>query len=62
MGDDGSAGAQAIRDAGGTVIAESEETAVVFGMPGCVVRAGLANEVLPLPKIADYLAALEARE
>ena len=58
MGDDGLAGAKAIRDAGGIVIAESEETAVVYGMPGVVVRAGLANEVLPLGKIADFLATI----
>lgn len=58
MGDDGLEGARAIRDAGGIVIAESQETAVVYGMPGAVVRAGLANKVLDLPQIADYLAAL----
>lgn len=58
MGDDGMEGARAIRDAGGLVIAESEETAVVYGMPGSVVREGLAEKVLPLPKIADYLASL----
>ncbi|MGH7271408.1 MAG: CheB methylesterase domain-containing protein, partial [Polyangiaceae bacterium] len=58
MGDDGVAGARAIKDAGGTVIAESHETAVVNGMPGAVVRAGLATEVLPLPAIGDYLATL----
>jgi two-component system chemotaxis response regulator CheB len=58
MGDDGVEGAKAIRDAGGIVIAESQETAIVNGMPGSVVRAGLASEVLPLPAIGDYLAQL----
>ncbi|HTB77345.1 MAG TPA: chemotaxis-specific protein-glutamate methyltransferase CheB [Polyangiaceae bacterium] len=58
MGDDGVAGARAIRDAGGIVIAESQETAVVNGMPGAAVRAGVATEVLPLPAIGDYLARL----
>jgi two-component system chemotaxis response regulator CheB len=58
MGDDGVEGARAIRDAGGIVIAESQETAIVNGMPGSVVRAGLASEVLPLPAIGDYLAQL----
>jgi two-component system chemotaxis response regulator CheB len=58
MGDDGTAGARAVRDAGGVVIAESEETAVVNGMPGSVVREGLANYVLPLPQIAAMIAAL----
>jgi len=58
MGDDGVEGARAIREAGGLVIAESQETAVVFGMPGAAVRAGLPQKVLPLPQIADALAAL----
>lgn len=58
MGDDGVEGAKAIRDAGGTIVAESHETAVVNGMPGAAVRAGVANSVLPLPQIAELLAAL----
>ena len=58
MGDDGVEGARAIRDAGGIVIAESQETAVVYGMPGAAVRAGIAHKVLPLPQIAEYLASL----
>jgi len=58
MGDDGVEGARAIRDAGGTVIAESQETAVVNGMPGAAVRAGVASKVLPLPQIAEFLAGL----
>jgi two-component system chemotaxis response regulator CheB len=58
MGDDGVAGGRAIRAAGGSVIAESEETAVVYGMPGAAVRAGVASEVMPLPTIGDYLAGL----
>ena len=58
MGDDGTEGARAIRNAGGIVLAESQETAVVFGMPGSAVRAGLVNEVLPLQALADKLAKL----
>lgn len=58
MGDDGLEGARAIRAAGGVIVAESQETAVVNGMPGAAVRAGLATEVLPLPQIGDYLANL----
>jgi two-component system chemotaxis response regulator CheB len=58
MGDDGVEGARAIREAGGFVIAESQETAVVNGMPGAAVRAGITHKVLPLPQIAEYLAAL----
>jgi len=55
MGDDGMRGAQAIRDAGGTVIAESEETAAIFGMPGSVIRAGLAHAELPLHLIPERI-------
>jgi two-component system chemotaxis response regulator CheB len=58
MGDDGVEGAKAILRAGGTVIAESESTAVVYGMPGAAVRAKAASFSLPLGEIADYLARL----
>jgi two-component system chemotaxis response regulator CheB len=58
MGDDGVAGAQEILAAGGMVIAESDTTAVVYGMPGSAVRAGAVSIVLPLPEIAGYLARL----
>jgi two-component system, chemotaxis family, protein-glutamate methylesterase/glutaminase len=58
MGDDGVEGARAIRQAGGMVIAESQETAVVYGMPGAAVRAGVASQSMPLGQIADYLASL----
>ncbi len=56
MGDDGLEGAKAIRSAGGTVIAESPESAVVNGMPGAVIRAGAASKILSLPQIAEWLA------
>jgi len=52
MGDDGRRGAHAIRASGGRVIAESEETAVIFGMPQQVIRSGAADLVLPLDEIA----------
>ncbi|TKD12495.1 chemotaxis-specific protein-glutamate methyltransferase CheB [Polyangium fumosum] len=58
MGDDGVAGARAIRAGGGTIIAESEETAVVYGMPRAAVKAGVVNEVMGLPQIVDWVAQL----
>ncbi len=58
MGDDGARGAKAIVDAGGTVVVESEATAVVYGMPGAVVRSKLASRSLPLPDLALWLAGL----
>jgi two-component system, chemotaxis family, protein-glutamate methylesterase/glutaminase len=58
MGEDGLEGAKAIRAAGGFVVAESAESAVVNGMPGAVIRAGAASKVLALPQIGDWLAQL----
>lgn len=58
MGDDGVQGARAIQEAGGQVIAESEDTAVVYGMPGAAVRAGVVDHVLPLPEIVEWLCQL----
>ncbi|WP_437328376.1 chemotaxis-specific protein-glutamate methyltransferase CheB [Sorangium sp. So ce381] len=58
MGDDGVNGARAVRAAGGTVVAESEDSAVVYGMPGAAVRAGVVNESLPFTAIGDFIALL----
>lgn len=55
MGDDGAAAMATLRAAGGQTIAEAEETAVVWGMPGELVKAGGADWVLPLPAIASRL-------
>jgi two-component system chemotaxis response regulator CheB len=56
MGDDGAAEMAAVRADGGRTIAEAEETAVVWGMPGELARRGGATEVLPADAIADRLA------
>lgn len=55
MGRDGLRGCEAIRAAGGQVLAQDEATSVVWGMPGFVARAGLANQVLPLSLLASAL-------
>jgi len=52
MGDDGRRGVQAVKASGGFVIAESEETAVIFGMPQQAIRTGAVDRVLPLDEIA----------
>jgi len=52
MGADGARGGLAIADAGGTVIAQDEETSVVWGMPGATAQAGACAAILPLPEIA----------
>lgn len=58
MGSDGTAGLAVLKRAGGTAIVQDEETSVVWGMPGSAVAAGLADQVLPLSKIADAVAEL----
>jgi len=55
MGRDGTAGARLVRRHGGRIIAQDEATSVVWGMPGAVVRDGLADHVLPVPEIAALL-------
>ena len=55
MGQDGRNGAKVLREAGAEVLAQDEASSVVWGMPGAVVTAGLADEVLPLDRIAVFL-------
>ncbi|MBI2215846.1 MAG: chemotaxis-specific protein-glutamate methyltransferase CheB [Candidatus Rokubacteria bacterium] len=58
MGQDGVAGLRQLRDAGGTTIAQDEETSVVFGMPGEAIRQGAAELVLSPDQIAAMLRAM----
>jgi two-component system chemotaxis response regulator CheB len=60
MGRDGVDGLRAIRRAGGRTVAESEATAVVYGMPGAAVSAGLADFILPLDQLCAAIAGLRA--
>ena len=55
MGNDGAAAMTELHTRGGRTIAESEESAVIWGMPGELVKAKGADWVLPLPKIAERL-------
>jgi two-component system chemotaxis response regulator CheB len=55
MGRDGQLGAAAVRSAGGLVLAESEQSAVVFGMPEAAISAGVVHEVIPLDGLAGRL-------
>jgi two-component system, chemotaxis family, protein-glutamate methylesterase/glutaminase len=52
MGDDGCNGLKQIKAKGGITIAESERTAVIFGMPQEAIRAGIVDFVLPLHEIS----------
>jgi two-component system chemotaxis response regulator CheB len=55
MGQDGRRGAESLVAAGASVLVQDEPTSVVWGMPGAVAQAGLAEAVLPVPAIAAEL-------
>ncbi|MFO0683556.1 MAG: chemotaxis-specific protein-glutamate methyltransferase CheB [Sandaracinus sp.] len=55
MGDDGTRGARAVKAQGGLVIAEGEDSAAIYGMPGSVVRAGVADHSLAIHLMGDAL-------
>ena len=55
MGSDGREGAKALVAKSAMIIAQDEETSVVWGMPGAVVRAGLATSLKPLPEIGSAI-------
>ena len=55
MGNDGVDGLRAVKRGGGCVIAQDEETSVVFGMPGAAIGAGVANAVMALEAIGGGL-------
>ena len=58
MGRDGLEGCRAIHQTGGRILAQDEASSVVWGMPGSVVRAGLADEVLPLSQLGAEIVRL----
>lgn len=61
MGRDGFRGCEQVRAAGGQVIVQDESTSVVWGMPGFVARAGLADDVLPLDRLGPEIIARVCR-
>jgi two-component system, chemotaxis family, protein-glutamate methylesterase/glutaminase len=57
MGNDGAEGLRAVFEGGGDVLAQDEESSIVFGMPKVAIDAGLAHRVLPPEGIAAALLA-----
>ena len=55
MGQDGLHGCQCIHEAGGQILVQDEATSVVWGMPGIVANAGLADRILPLNQLANEI-------
>ena len=55
MGSDGMEGAKVFKQQGGRLIAQSEQTCVVYGMPKAVVDAGLSDEVVDLENIPQAM-------
>jgi two-component system, chemotaxis family, protein-glutamate methylesterase/glutaminase len=52
MGQDGLRGCQSVREVGGQILVQDEASSVVWGMPGFVAKAGLADQILPLDEMA----------
>ena len=55
MGQDGLRGAQVLKAQGASILAQDEASSVVWGMPGAVVNAGLADRVLPLDQVVPEI-------
>jgi len=54
-GNDGAQGCRHVKEGGGAVIVQDEETSAFFGMPDAAIRTGCADAVLPLPAIAPKI-------
>lgn len=55
MGYDGLKGSEVIKSKGGQIIVQDEATSVIWGMPGAIVQAGIADAVLPIDKMAEEI-------
>ncbi|HTV58355.1 MAG TPA: chemotaxis response regulator protein-glutamate methylesterase [Verrucomicrobiae bacterium] len=55
MGSDGLHGCEAIHEAGGRIFVQDEASSVVWGMPGAVANAGIADKILPLDEISGEI-------
>ncbi len=62
MGQDGLRGVEILKAQGASVLAQDEATSVVWGMPGAVVNAGLADRVLPLDQVVPEILRMAGRD
>jgi two-component system chemotaxis response regulator CheB len=61
MGADGMNGCRIVRAQGGSVLAQDHASSTVWGMPGAVANAGMANKVLPLDAMAPEILRMVSR-
>jgi len=61
MGSDGAKGAVEIVNAGGSLIAQDEETSVVWGMPGAAAQTGMCSAILPVQDVGPYVKKVATR-
>jgi len=61
-GHDGALGVTAIKQRGGTVVAQDEASSEFFGMPSAAIKTGAVDFVLPLEEIAPTLTTLVAQQ
>ena len=62
MGSDGTDGASILRKKGARIVAQDEQSSIVWGMPGSIVNGGLADGIFPLKEMPDALAAIIKRQ
>ncbi len=55
MGNDGKVGMRKIKEAGGVTLAESEESAAIFGMPREAIKEGVVDHILPLISVPEFI-------
>jgi two-component system chemotaxis response regulator CheB len=55
MGNDGSVGVRKVKEAGGSVLAEAEESSVVFGMPREAIATGAVDKIVHLDQMASSI-------
>jgi two-component system chemotaxis response regulator CheB len=55
MGNDGTEGAAWIKAQGGTILTESEESCIIYGMPRCVVESGMSDGEVALTSMAEEI-------